>query len=305
MAIDADVQALDSAFLDILACPQCLGPLAPSISAIDCARCHTSFPVVDGIPILTVARPESEAQIAYQCAFFDNQFSTFSSYQLENWRKSYLQRIFPALRVETRPNLRYLDIGVGGSGYTVIEAARKGCMAIGCDLSLEGVRRAARFARDEGVDRFARFVVCSAEHLPFNPGTFDAVSCVAVLEHLVRDDLAAAGIGRVTASGGRFFVTVPNTFSQTNPLFWLPSWLNDRRHGHLRHYTAATLTRLFDQDFIEFVPTFTARTAKGIQLALAALRACPDSVWWRLEGFDLRNSSHARGAQLHMTGTRK
>jgi len=305
MATGANSPGIDSFLLDILACPGCLGPLTPSAGALDCTGCRASFPIIDGIPILTITRPESTAQLAFQRAFFDSEFKSFGVYNLENWRQSYLKRIFRELRVGARPRLRYLDIGVGGSGYTVIEAARRGCAAVGCDLSLEGVRRASSFARTEGVEQSARFVVCSAENLPFKPGAFDAVSCVAVLEHLVRDDLAASGIGRVTASGGRLFVTVPNTFFQTNPLFWLPSWLNDRRHGHLRHYTDASLFQLFAADFIELKPSFSARAAKGLQLALVALGACPDPLWWRLEERDLRNSSRARGAQLHLTGTRK
>jgi uncharacterized protein YbaR (Trm112 family) len=51
--------AFDSATLDTLACPACLGTLRQKDSRLACAACGRSYPVVDGIPVLIVDRAEN------------------------------------------------------------------------------------------------------------------------------------------------------------------------------------------------------------------------------------------------------
>ena len=46
-----------------------------------------------------------------------------------------------------KPDLIFLDIGVGGTVYTVIEAAKRGFYAVGCDLSLVGIQKAKYLAK--------------------------------------------------------------------------------------------------------------------------------------------------------------
>ncbi len=306
MITKRSLQELDSSWLALLACPACHGDLAtPSDEAITCRSCQRTYAVVDGIPILLVERDESVRQLEYQRRFFDAQFGSLEdSYRLANWHRSYLERVFASLGVSANSEGYYLDVGAGGTGYTVIESARLGWRSFGCDLSLNGVKKAIQHARSQNLQDRAKFVVCSAEALPFKSGVFNAISCIAVLEHLVRDDLAAAQISRVCASGGRFFVTVPNCWEHTNVLFWLPSWLNDRHHRHLRHYSAKSLARLFDGSFLHLRPARSARLFKGVQLGLPWLRINSDKIWWWLERMDLKNPDSPWGAQLHMTGTR-
>lgn len=297
---------MDPRLLAILACPRCKAGLRLENPALlRCEQCSATYPVDDGIPILLHEDSGSRAQLDYQREFFNAEFAGFAEYKLENWRQSYIARIFPALGVGQKAASTYLDIGVGGSGYTVIEAARRGWTAVGCDLSINGIRKARSFAESQGVADRAFFVVCSAEALPFRDGAFDAISCIAVLEHLVRDDVTAKEMARTCRSGGRFFVTVPNTFFRTNLIFWIPSWLNDRRHGHLRHYTARSLSKLFVADFDHLEPRYSARTTKGAQLLLPKLNLASDDLWWKLERLDLKNPQSPWGAQLHMTGTKK
>jgi len=47
---------LDPKLLEILACPQCKGPLRPrdDHSALDCPACGLRYRVEDGIPIMLV-----------------------------------------------------------------------------------------------------------------------------------------------------------------------------------------------------------------------------------------------------------
>lgn len=302
---EREAQILDGDFLSILQCPVCHVGLTLESDHLRCGSCMRAYPVEDGIPILIAESDESAKQLRHQRRFFDEEFAVLEHYNLLNWHKSYLNRIFAAAGVSSSNSGRFLDIGSGGTAYTVIEAARLGWYAVGCDLSIRGVRNAIKFSRHEGVEHRAKFVVCSAEALPFKSQSFNAVSCIAVLEHLVRDDLAAAEIGRVCAPHGTFFATVPNSWLRTNLLFWLPSWLNDRRHKHLRHYSSKTLAALFKPRFDDLSAAHTARTVKGIQLLLARLRIASERIWWWLERIDLTNPQSPWGAQLHMSGRRR
>ena len=133
------------------------------------------------------------AQHRSQAKYFDSEFASYSRYEPERWRQSFIRRIFGALEIDG--NGPYLDVGVGGSGATVVEAGtRRYAPAVGCDLSIEGVVQARRFAVAEGV-REAEFVACAAESLPFPDSSFACASSVAVLEHIDDDAVAARELG--------------------------------------------------------------------------------------------------------------
>ncbi len=72
--------------------------------------------------------------------------------------------------------------------------------------------------------------------MPFRSGQFNLVSCFEVLEHIDDDEGAAGELHRVTAPGGRLFVTVP-----AHPKLWSSM---DEQVGHRRRYTRAALRDL-------------------------------------------------------------
>ena len=137
-----------------------------------------------------------------------------------------------------------MDVGVGGTGYTVIEAARMGAEAWGVDLSPVGVRSAQRLAQEalpkQALKR-CRFKRASAETLPFPKGYFDAVCSIHVIEHVVDDHRAMKELLRVTKPGGLCLIDTPHSYSKI-PWILLPLVLVvDRQVGHLRHYSRAGL----------------------------------------------------------------
>ncbi len=185
----------------LLRCPECDAGLTVDDDAAACTGGSHSFPVVEGIPVLVdeetlAADPQYESQRTY----FDSEFAGYTSYRLDNWRVSYLDRLRSAglLGGSIGP---LVDIGVGGSGYTVIEAARAGQPAVGCDLSLAGLLAARRFALAEGVADRTLWVCCSAERLPLASEAFSAALAIAVLEHLPDDAAALAELARVLEPG--------------------------------------------------------------------------------------------------------
>ena len=145
-------------------CPVCRSGLESAAEGLRCTGCGAVYAIVDDVPLLVP--PQLSKQHEHQRGYFDAEFAQFGSYEVDPWRKSFNDRIFPAIGV-SQATAPYLDVGVGGSGATVIEAARAGVEAVGCDLSVEGVVRAARFAASEGLAERTSFVVCAAERLPF------------------------------------------------------------------------------------------------------------------------------------------
>jgi SAM-dependent methyltransferase len=187
----------------------------------------------------------------------------------------------------------------------VIEAARRGVEAIGCDLAPSGVLAARRFAQQERVDGLSTFVACAAEALPFPDSSVGSASAVAVLEHLDDDRLAVSELTRVLKPGGRVWFTVPHAFRYMPPPVWPLYWWHDRRIGHKRHYDEGSLVRLCREAGLEHVAThFSAHPVKLLQAALAAvvpgLRRRGSRMWWALERLDRRAAGRALGA-VHLS----
>ena len=279
-------------------CPRCTGAL----EGLRCTNCGAEYQEADGVPILL---PEQlSAQHEHQRDYFDSEFSGYEEYFVENWRRSYIERIFPALKVLDGGG-PYLDVGVGGSGATVIEAARRGTPSVGCDLSVPGVLAARRFARQQGVADRADFVVCAAEHLPFPDAAFGSVSAVALLEHLDDDLPAAAEIARVVRPEGLVWLMVPHAFRYMPPPIWPLYWMHDRRIGHKRHYTAGRLRALAAAAGLEHVRSmFTAHPVKVLQTIatrlVPSMREPQSAAWWLLERLDRRAEHRPYGA-LHLS----
>jgi SAM-dependent methyltransferase len=119
---------------------------------------------------------------------------------------------------------RVLDAGCG-SGRTLVELARYGEVA-GIELNED----AAGVARRRG-DFDVR--VGRLEQLPWNPGTFDLITCLDVVEHTPDDVATFTELRRVCKPGGWLLVTVP-----AYPLLWSR---HDEVNHHYRRYGRGSL----------------------------------------------------------------
>jgi ubiquinone/menaquinone biosynthesis C-methylase UbiE len=278
----------------LLRCPECGSEVVLDELAI-CAGGHR-FPVVAGIPVfLDEKMIASDPQYAGQRAYFDSEFRGYQRYALENWRIAYLDRLRAAGVLEG-PASPLVDVGVGGSGYTVIEAARGGRAAIGCDLSLEGLLIAREFARLEGVAELTLWVCCSAEKLPLASGSTGSALAIAVIEHVPDDQAALRELARVLEPGGRAWVTVPHGLPNISPVFRRANRRHDRRLGHLRRYEAETLVQAARPCGLQPVDVqFTGHSIKVLQLAGKRLG---DRLWWWCERRDRRRNVPSGSMQL-------
>lgn len=280
-----------------LLCPYCrYSKLSVKDKNLSCNQCSTNFEVIQGIPVL-IRHDELSKQEIRQKKWFDNHYSQFSKeeYKLDNWRLSMLKRIFSNVSTETVR--RYLDIGCGATGYTVIEAAKQnGWFSIGIDISLEAMIRAKNLAEKQGVGDKTAFLVCCAEHLPFKGGFFDYVSAVSLLEHLEDDKKVVKGIYEVLASKGFLYVCVPNTYLKMWPFLWPIYYYFDKQIGHKRHYSSRSLNNLMEgyvlKDFF-----YNAHLRKLLEIILEKFNLSSEKKWWEVEKNDINKNS--TGIQLN------
>jgi ubiquinone/menaquinone biosynthesis C-methylase UbiE len=123
-----------------------------------------------------------------------------------------------------------LDVGCG-DGRHILEAARRGCFAVGVDYDPGELVKARLRLERQRVD----LVAADASRLPFRDGVFDAVICTETLEHLPDDRSAMREIARTLIRGGTLLGAVPSHFTEV--LYWRLSrgyWHTPG--GHVRIY---------------------------------------------------------------------
>jgi demethylmenaquinone methyltransferase / 2-methoxy-6-polyprenyl-1,4-benzoquinol methylase len=111
-------------------------------------------------------------------------------------------RRFLVSRVEARPNGRVLDVATGTAAVAIELVRRYRCSVVGLDQSTEMLAEGeARVERAGLADRI-ELVEGRAEELPFEDGSFEALTFTYLLRYV--DDLGAtlAELARVVRPGG-------------------------------------------------------------------------------------------------------
>lgn len=159
---------------------------------------------------------------------------------------------------------KILDIGCGDGGLLVLSKKKEQFISYyGIDLAKVVVNRAKKQVEKQTGDIKNCFFMQANldEKLPFKSNFFDAVTCIAVLEHIFDPYFGIKEINRVLKKGGHIILEVPN-------LVWLPRRISvlfgvlpvtaeeeGWDGGHLHYFTReATVKLLEDNGFvIEFI----------------------------------------------------
>ena len=195
------------------------------------ARVHgrrPGFPVVEGVLVLVDERRSRASRSTRASAVLRRGVRRLRATTARELAASYLDRLRGS-RSLVDGRARSSTSGSAAPGYTVIEAARAGIPAVGCDLSLAGLVNARRFAVAEGVAERTLWVCCSAERLPL-------ASCAFACRACDRGDRARSGrrrrrsgeMARVLEPGGRAWVTVPHALRNISPVFRPANRRHDR-----------------------------------------------------------------------------
>jgi cyclopropane fatty-acyl-phospholipid synthase-like methyltransferase len=112
--------------------------------------------------------------------------------------------------LELSAGKRLLDVACGVGGPALQIAVRTGCSVVGLDVHEQAVKTATSLAAEQGLAGRAEFrVVDAAKGLPFVDGSFDAITCIDAINHLVDRPQILAEWSRVLKAGGRILFTDP------------------------------------------------------------------------------------------------
>lgn len=143
---------------------------------------------------------------------------------------------------------RLLDVGCGAG--SVADLARAGFQRVcGCDVSVHALRQ----ARQRGMA--AVCVDLNAGMLPYQDGSFDCVTCLEVIEHVVDPLRLLRELHRVLRPQGRLVMTTPNIRYFRNVLKLIvegrfPHTTTDTfvwGGGHLHYFTRNDLAQLLGE----------------------------------------------------------
>lgn len=105
---------------------------------------------------------------------------------------------------------KLLDIGCGDGAFA-LKGLNKFKEVYGIDISSTRIQRALEKAKTfENRDKTHFFQIDVDEGLPFEDWSFNAVTCVAVLEHVFDPLFVLDEVHRVLKAGGTFIVEIPN-----------------------------------------------------------------------------------------------
>lgn len=199
-------------FLELLACPDCSGPLTPGAFTTDgdrllcgelhCPACPRFFRVRNGIPRF-VEEPGYAANFGWQ-------WNRFHKLQRDSYNGTTLVRDTIFKRSGWRPEdlrgKRILECGCGSGNDTEILAAHAETL-VSVDLS-----ESVDSIPPELLNRENLLVLqADLRRLPFPPGRFDIVYCHRVIQHTPDPAAAFRAMARHVREGGVFFLHTYDT----------------------------------------------------------------------------------------------
>jgi ubiquinone/menaquinone biosynthesis C-methylase UbiE len=135
-----------------------------------------------------------------------SEFSGWAESYDHHWLNRYLFEPGHALlldEVGSLPAGRALDVGCG-TGELANRLAWRGWHVVGLDLCESMVHRARHKLNGNG-DRI-RLAVADSEHLPFETGSFDVVTCANSFHHYPHQEAVVRELFRVLRPGGRLLL---------------------------------------------------------------------------------------------------
>lgn len=132
------------------------------------------------------------------------------------WRVPYFREVLEKQFGQDLSPVHLLDVGCGG-GVLAEEFASMGCQVTGIDISPRSIEIARKHAARTALP--IEYHVGSATQLPFELGSFEAVSCCDVLEHIHNWNQVITEAGRVLKPGGLFFFDTINRTPESRVQF--------------------------------------------------------------------------------------
>lgn len=197
------------AFVELLACPKCAGPLGHDLS---CRDCGIRYEAPDGIPNL---RLPGDRRTEVVRGFYER--APFPGYPPRadlGWLRARAERSAFARVIDRAiaPDARIVEIGCG-TGQMSLYLARANRVVIGSDLTRASLSLAAEAARRFHLDQ-VQFIETDLHHPSLRAGAFDVVYSSGVLHHTPDPSAAFARIVGLARPGGMIVLGVYNAFAR-------------------------------------------------------------------------------------------
>ncbi len=203
------------ALLEVLRCPVCSSELAVEGDELACGSCRGRVSVEDGVPRMLddrlpgIAEKRRELEAWPEKARAEGWYGEDDSTDLllpsvpwddPTWSAN--EHSFNLLlKRHVRPGLRVLEVGAARC-WGALHLVPRGVEYVATDILADpviGLGRGAFYERHVGP--FER-VQADGENLPFAPGSFDLVYCVASLHHALDPHRMVKEMARVARRGG-------------------------------------------------------------------------------------------------------
>lgn len=265
-------------------CPLCKGPIELLSSGYRCRPCGREYPIVCGIPDFRILpdryisidddRRKGERLFAETgrrsfAEMLDYYYSITPEVPPELARKftahalaeaTIADQVLDQMGASLTPR-SLLDVGCSTGGMVVAAARRfpnaAGAAVVGLDVAFRWLVVGTARLREAGVE--APLVCGNAEHIPFPAGSFSAITCTDVVEHLIDPAPAFAECRRVAAPGGVVYVSTNNRYTLTP-------------EPHTNVWGVGWMPRAMQADYVRIV---SGRTYRNI-----ALRSARELARW-------------------------
>jgi len=204
--------------LDIFMCPACEGDLEINDEGIVCLKCHNSYKIEDGIPLLFWPNEYNSAKkdvTSIVKSFYEK--TPFPNYEdlesvgglIEKARRS----IFMYLLNEQIPfNTRVLEVGCGTGQLTnFLSSASR--IVFGTDMCLNSLKLAQNFKEKNSLKR-AGFYQMNLFGPIFKDESFSLIICSGVLHHTSDPFAGFQSISRLVRKGGYIIIGLYNKYGR-------------------------------------------------------------------------------------------
>jgi SAM-dependent methyltransferase len=194
----------------IVCCPRCRGDLREDAAALVCESCHSSYAVVDGIPLF-VSQDALDTSCGISLEKWDQHYTGFDAQRtIDEYRLQYesdvnmlFDHAMSGMRISSRT---VLEIGCGPAPSRPYWSSR-GFAYAGMDFSLSVLKKVQALPPTGSAGN--NFVCGDILHPPFKENAFDLIWGSGVIEHFKDTAGALAVMRRILRPGGRIIATFP------------------------------------------------------------------------------------------------
>lgn len=236
--------------MEELECVCCCGEMVLINNHYVCVKCNTTYPIVDGVPMLI--SPKALERAAKENSHWSRhpiEGADKPAQQALNHKKGYVHFFQETVLRKFSFCGRVLEVGAGSCWASVlVKRFNPKCKVYSTDISIQALLKGIQVSHLLGAS-MDYVVACDAHRLPFKDRLFDAVFGVAILHHLERPKDAVGEIRRVLKPNGLYVgIREGLAGSPIKPLYRLfgHGWEEERVFGSVeRVYTYEEWMEIF------------------------------------------------------------